>query len=253
MCRGFCAVAFVLLCLAGLLLLQTSCKREQQNAPVNQPQQKTEEKQRAPQEPAVVCIDPGHPSELNSGKTVQNGTTEVHIAWVVALKLKRILEEKGVRVVMTKASEEQFVMNKERALIANRAGARVMVRLHCDTGESEGFAIYSPDKQGEKDGVKGPSDEVMESSRRAALAIHEEMRAQLEGALKDGGARGDSETAVGSKQGALTGSIFSQVPVATIEMAVLSNERDAEFIKSEEGQQRMALAIASGILRFIGE
>lgn len=248
-CR-LCTTAFVSLCLAGLLIFQTSCRKEQPNAPVNQPQQKTEEKQAA-QAPRVVCIDPGHPSELNSGKTVQNGTTEVHIAWVVALRLKRLLEEKGVRVVMTKASEEQFVMNKERALIANDAGASVMVRLHCDTGESEGFAIYSPDRQGEKDGVKGPPQEVIESSRRAALAIHEVMRAQLEGALKDAGVRGDSETAVGSKQGALTGSIFSQVPVATVEMAVLSNKRDAEFIKSEEGQERMARAIADGILRFI--
>jgi len=40
--------------------------------------------------------------------------------------------------------------------------------------------------------------------------------------LKDGGVRGDSKTLIGSKQGALTGSIFSQVPIVTIEMVVLA-------------------------------
>src|SRR4051812_11921154 len=78
----------------------------------------------------VVCIDPGHPSEVNPGYTVQNGTTETHVDWVVAKKLARALEDKGFRVVMTKSREKQVVRNKDRALIANRAGAAVMVRLH---------------------------------------------------------------------------------------------------------------------------
>src|ERR1051326_938015 len=29
--------------------------------------------------PSVICIDPGHPSEVNNGFAVQNGTTETHI------------------------------------------------------------------------------------------------------------------------------------------------------------------------------
>jgi len=41
-------------------------------------------------EPPVVCIDPGHPSEVNSGMTVQNGTTETHIDWVVAQQLQKL-------------------------------------------------------------------------------------------------------------------------------------------------------------------
>jgi N-acetylmuramoyl-L-alanine amidase len=36
----------------------------------------------------VVVIDPGHPSEVSSGATVQNGTTEVAVAWAVALRLR---------------------------------------------------------------------------------------------------------------------------------------------------------------------
>lgn len=195
----------------------------------------------------VICIDPGHPSEVNDGKTVQNGTTEVHIVWLVALKLEKLLRAKGYTVVMTKAQEEQLVTNKERALIANRARAALMIRLHCDATEDNGFALYYPDRQGTKEGVTGPGEEIIKRSREAATSLHGGMAPMLASVLKDGGTRGDSQTYVGSRQGALTGSIFSQVPVVTIEMVVLKNERDAEFIKAGRGQQLMAKAIARGV------
>ncbi|HEX8144128.1 MAG TPA: N-acetylmuramoyl-L-alanine amidase [Pyrinomonadaceae bacterium] len=203
-------------------------------------------------ESRVVCIDPGHPSEINSGRTLQNGTSEVHIAWVVGLKLKELLEAKGLRVVMTKPAEDQLVRNKERALIANDAGAMLMVRLHCDSSAGEGFAVYYPDRQATVDGLSGPPQEIITRSRLAARSMHEELEAALQGELKAGGVRGDSQTSVGSRQGALTGSIYSKVPVVTVEMVVLSNVSDAEFIKSETGQRKMAQAIANGVKRFVG-
>lgn len=200
---------------------------------------------------AIICIDPGHPSEINDGKTVQNGTSEVHIAWVTALKLQKLLEAKGYQVILTKAEENQLVRNKERALIANRANAALTIRLHCDAFAGSGFAVYYPDRQGTKEGRTGPSKDVMENSLSAATAIHAEMTRLLEDVLKDRGVLGDSKTLIGSKQGALTGSIFSNVPIVTVEMVVLSDKQDAEFIKSEDGQQQMARAIAEGIAKFV--
>jgi N-acetylmuramoyl-L-alanine amidase len=65
--------------------------------------------------------------------------------------------------------------------------------------------------------------------------------------------RTDNQTKVGREQGgALTGSIYSEVPVVTIEMVVLSDAADADFIKTEEGQRRMAEAIADGVARYVG-
>ncbi len=200
---------------------------------------------------AVVCIDPGHPSEVNSGFTVQNGTTETHIDWVVAEKLRKLLVAQGLKVVMTKSSEKELVKNKERALIANRAGADIMVRLHCDSSPDQGYAIYYPDRQGTAQGKTGPTQEIMDRSHEAAKALDAVMGRALEGVLKNGGVRGDSQTAVGSKQGALTGSIFSEVPVLTIEMVVLSHKTDADLIKTEAGQDKMAKAIADGILQYV--
>ena len=195
----------------------------------------------------VVVIDPGHPSETAAGNVVQNGTTEVHIAWVVSLSLRDELRERGFDVLLTKQSESELVTNKERAEIGNRANAMVMVRLHCDASTDSGFAVYYPDRQGSVDGVTGPSDEVITSSRTAAQTIHAAMSAILGGSLKDGGVRGDSRTLVGSRQGALTGSIYSRIPAVLVEMVTLSNARDAAFIRSDDGQRLMARAIADGI------
>jgi N-acetylmuramoyl-L-alanine amidase len=201
--------------------------------------------------PAVVCIDPGHPSEVNSGLTVQNGTTETHIDWVVAQKLRQLLVARGVTVVLTKSSEKQLVKNRERALIANRAQADLMVRLHCDSSPDQGYAVYYPDRQGTAQGKTGPSQVVMDRSRDAAKVMDRAMGRALNGVLKNGGVRGDSQTFIGSKQGALTGSIFSQVPVLTIEMVVLSHKADAALIQTEAGQNSMVQALADGIVQYV--
>ena len=208
--------------------------------------------ERAADARTVVCIDPGHPSEVASGQNIQNGTSETAVDWAVASKLREMLEARGYEVVLTKSSEEELVRNKDRALIANRARAALMLRLHCDASAARGFAVYYPDRRGRaKDGTTGPGPDVIEESRRAARAIHAGLSEGLRGALEDNGVRTDYQTKVGREQGgALTGSIFSEVPVVTIEMVTLSDPGDAEFIKTEEGQRRMAEAIADGVARF---
>ena len=201
----------------------------------------------------VVCIDPGHPSEVASGQNVQNGTNEAAVDWAVAAKLREALEARGYEVVLTKSSEGELVRNKDRALFANRARAALMLRLHCDASSARGFAVYYPDRRGRaKDGTTGPGRGVIEESRRAAEAVHAGLAEGLRGALEDNGVRTDYQTRVGREQGgALTGSIFSEVPVVTVEMVVLSDAADAEFIKTEEGQRRMAESIADGVARYV--
>jgi N-acetylmuramoyl-L-alanine amidase len=200
----------------------------------------------------VVCIDPGHPSESNSGLAVQHGTCETRINWEVALKLQSILaQDKRIKVIKTRNSCNQFLRNRRRALIGNDARASINIHLHCDAGPARGFTVYYPDKEGKAEGKAGPTADVLESSKKAAEIIHSGMSDVLNGVLKDRGIRGESFTRVGKINGALTTSVFSQVPVVTVEMVFLSNRSDAEFIKSDKGQEKMAAALAEGIRDFI--
>ena len=96
-------------------------------------------------------------------------------------------------------------------------------------------------------GVTGPSPEVIAGSEAFVNTFHPAMIEAMGPDWTDLGIKGDSKTFVGSQQGALTGSIFSIIPVVTVEMAVITQPEDEAFIGSPEGQDRMARAIFAGL------
>lgn len=196
--------------------------------------------------PYLVCIDPGH-SRVTVGASGRR-SAEYRVVWQVALKLKRALEQRGIQVLLTKQSADADLSNEDRAETANRARANLFLRLHCDAGPKTGTATYYPDRQGVKNGVRGPGATVIAASRKCAYRFHSAMIAALRGALKDQGVRTDRQTYIGGRQGgALTGSIYSHVPVLLVEMCVITNPRDEAFIASRQGQERMAQALAAGV------
>ena len=197
--------------------------------------------------PFRVCIDPGHPSENNDGRELLNGVREVEINWIVAQALQKLLEQNGYSVVLTKNSLGEYVTNRRRAEIANEAAADLMLRLHADSDGPSGFTIYYPRKQGQVKGVKGPSPIMIEASGRAAKAFHRGAAQELRQQLKDNGIKGDEQTFIGGKQGALTGSIFSTVPTLLIEMANLAKPDDAKWISQPDNQQKLAKALLAGV------
>lgn len=197
--------------------------------------------------PFRVCIDPGHPSENSDGRELLNGMREVEVNWAVAQALRKLLEQNGYAVVFTKTAIAETVTNKRRAEIANEAAADLMLRLHADSEGPSGFTIYHPRKEGQVRGVKGPSSAVIESSARAAKAFHRGLSSELRQHLKDNGIRGDEQTFIGGKQGALTGSIYSKVPALLIEMVNLAKPADAAWIREPENQQLFAKALLAGV------
>jgi N-acetylmuramoyl-L-alanine amidase len=195
----------------------------------------------------VVCIDPGHPSEVGIG-TQGKKLTELHANWMEALLLKQRLEKRGIKVVLTKHSEKEFVRNKNRAEVANKAHADLMIRLHCDSAIGSGFTTYYPSQKGSVSGFRGPTDQVIQISHAKAEIFHTALAASLKGKLPDNGVKSDLKTAVGKKQGALTGSIYSKVPIVLVEMVVLTNAKDEAFLSSVKGREAMADALTAGVV-----
>lgn len=205
---------------------------------------------RAQAAPFLVCIDPGHPSETSDGAN-EHGLSENKLNWQVALRLRRRLNALHIPSVMTKTSINQRVTNRRRAEIANAADAAICVRLHCDTGSGRGFTWYYPDRAGRKGDVVGPPLEVQRASRQAAYVLNEAMKPVLRGYLATNPIKTDAATGVGSRQGGvLTGSIYARVPIVLIEMCFLNQKSDARFIASPAGQEKMAQALAAGIVRW---
>ena len=204
--------------------------------------------QTAKPKPFIVVIDPGHPSETAAGAEAY-GLSENRINWQVSQRLGARLTKMGIMAYNTKRSENQKVTNRARAEMANNVNASLMIRLHCDAGGGSGYSWYYPDRAGTKYGVTGPPKNVQTQSKRAAYVLNEAMKPVLKGYLKANSIKTDAQTGVGGKQGGvLTGSIFSKVPTALIEMAFITNKRDAQFIGSAAGQEKMAEALAAGIV-----
>ena len=104
----------------------------------------------APASGLVVCIDPGHQAQANSGQEpvgpgaaetkakVTGGATGVvtrqaehALVLTLAFKIKERLERYGVTVVMTRSSANVDISNAQRAAVANEAERDVMrARLH---------------------------------------------------------------------------------------------------------------------------
>ena len=195
-----------------------------------------------------VVIDPGHPSETAAGAQA-HGLSENRINWQVANRLARRLSKLGITTYLTKRRENEKVTNRDRAEMANNVDASLLIRLHCDAGGGNGYSWYYPDRAGTKYGVTGPPKAVQIQSKRAAWVLNEAMKPVLKGYLKANPIKTDAATGVGGKQGGvLTGSIFARVPTALIEMAFITNKRDAQFIGSAAGQEKMAQALAAGVL-----
>ncbi len=200
----------------------------------------------------LVCIDPGHPSETSAGARA-HGLSENRLNWQVAQRLAKRLDAMGIAYKLTKTSVNQYVTNRQRAETANKAGAALLIRLHCDVGNGRGYAWYYPDRAGRKGGVTGPPRNVQRASRQAAHILNAAMKPILQGHLQSNAIKTDAATFVGGKQGGvLTGSIFSRVPTALIEMCFINQKSDARFIASPTGQEKMAEALAAGIKAYQG-
>lgn len=194
----------------------------------------------------TICIDPGHPSEVGDG-TKGDKITEMKLVWQIASVLAWDLRAEGYNVVLTKTREREFVTNRNRASIANQAHSDLMVRLHCDASSGTGFTVYYPDRQGISHGYRGPTYTVLSRTKTAARVFHGALAASLGSFLRDNGLQPDVKTAIGCRQGALTGSIFSAVPVVLVEMCVLTNPHDEVLLCGPIGRKRMISGLLSGV------
>ena len=117
---------------------------------------------------ALIILDAGH-GGLDSGKIGINDQEEKDINLKIALKIKKLLEEQGISVMMTRSADERLSETqtedlKARTEIMNRSNAALAVSIHQnsfrDSSVSGAQVFYYPD-----------SDE----GRKAADAIQEEL------------------------------------------------------------------------------
>ena len=197
----------------------------------------------------VVCLDPGHTSETSQGTASRDGKlTERHVNWVVGQRLKALLEAAG--------GDRRADQDERRRRSSRTGGGRRSPMpptptccCACTAIRASSPASRPITRTGREGASASPALPPPSSPPAAAPRSSSSPPSSLRwrGALRDAGIKGDSQTAIGGKQGALTGSIFSRVPALTVEMCVLTNAHDYRFIRTPAGQDAMAEALLAGV------
>jgi len=79
----------------------------------------------------VIAVDAGH-GGTNSGAGGPTGSSEKALALAVSLKLKKVLEQQGAKVIMTRTSEK-FFDNKERILFYRDSTPDLLISIHLNS------------------------------------------------------------------------------------------------------------------------
>lgn len=187
----------------------------------------------------AVCIDPGH-GDWDTGTKSSSGSLEKDISLEISLKLGKLLEENGVKVIYTRTNDSLPWLDnandslKERIKIPKVLKADLFISIHCnsdyDNKDSKGIETWY--KSGD------------ENSKNLALTIQKSL-------AKLNYTEDRSIKTYGSKEDALAVlELNSSIPVL-LELGFLSNASDEKYLKSEKGQEAVTIAIKNALLSYI--
>ncbi len=205
----------------------------------------------------MVVVDAGHGG--HDPGTAHFGLKEKYLALDIAKRLRRHLQEAGVKVVMTRDSDH-FVPLSGRSAVANRLRADLFVSVHINAnrnGSVSGVEVYYPRVSAapraqwppavEASEVSVPSPAVKQtlwdlvlgrtrsSSRKLALTVCRSMRQELQVPCR------------GAKPARFVVLREAWMPAVLVEVGYVSNEEEARRLARTDYREAAAQAIAQGI------
>ena len=174
-----------------------------------------------------VIIDAGHGG--SDGGTVSGKIIEKDINLSVALKLKTILEDNNIEVILTRNSDEKMSL-AQRTSVANDSNADFFISLHCnyyeDDAQTAGLECY----------YNSPG--ATESKAYAESIIH---AVSLSNDVKTRDAKTENYYVLRN----------TQIPAVLVEMGFLSNYSESQKLLSDDYQEILAQRMAEGIFNKI--
>lgn len=185
----------------------------------------------------TLLIDPGH-GGVDGGAQDHDGHLEKDVNLAVALYLREHLRESGLNIVMTRESDTDLAPfqsgrtgRHRRDLMQRIEKARenrclFLISIHCDaftdSARRGAFAFYN---------YQSPESKALASAIQTQLNLVQQR---------------DFKTAPGKyliiRQSGVTGVL--------VEIGFLSNPQEADLLQDTAYQERLAMAIAAGILQY---
>jgi len=174
----------------------------------------------------TICVDAGH-GGTDPG-AVANGVEEKNVNLEIALKVAKLLEEDGARVVLTR-NGDYYVSLSDRVRIANSADCDIFISIHANAASdtsASGFEVYH----------------YYGSTRGNLLATYVDEEIAKEIPLKNRGV----------KEAGFYVIKYTTMPAILIETGFVTNTNDVSIITDKDYQWRYAYAILHGVQRYFG-
>ena len=217
---------------------------------------------------ARIVIDAGHGGH-DPGAQVP-GLDESALVLDVALRLEQLLlKTPGVEVIMTRRTSEYIPLD-ERTMMANRANADLFLSIHANASpnpsargietyflnfapNAEAEAIAARENTGSGKSMRDLTDIVraitlndkIDESHDFAMRVQQ----SLYGRLRKSNTKAKS---LGVKQAPFQVLIGATMPSVLAEISFLTNEQEAELLKTDAYRDQIAAALFDGIMVYQG-
>lgn len=186
----------------------------------------------------IVVIDAGHGSE-DPGKVGVNGILEKDLNLQIAKKVQSILSKNGIQVVMIREDDAGLYDKSE----SNKKAADMKKRVDLINDTKPIMAVSIHQNSYPESSVKGAQVFYYTHSKEgenAAKIMQEELRTIDSSNKREIKA---NNTYYMLKK--------TEVPTIIVECGFLSNAEEAEKLRTEDYQQKVAEAICSGIIKWL--
>lgn len=191
----------------------------------------------------VIVIDPGH-GGIDGGAVGRSGTLESNVNLDIALRLRKLLEQDGAVVILTRDEDEGLYTHegtirkkknedlKNRKKIREESEADAFISIHMNSfqdGKCHGAQSFYPKKP--------------EESKRLAELIQEEFIRVLD----------KTNHRVAKQKSDIYLLKGCTIPTVLVECGFLSNPREEKLFQSDTYKEKVAWSIYIGILRYFYE
>ncbi|WP_169304680.1 N-acetylmuramoyl-L-alanine amidase family protein [Chloroherpeton thalassium] len=220
----------------------------------------------------VIALDAGHGGK-DPGAIGYSGTYEKNVVLGVVMELGKLINQywPDVKVVYTRKTDD-FIELDERGRIANQQNAKLFVSVHCNASrnqrvsgvevymlglhktdaalrvaERENAVILQEDDY--KDRYKDFTDEnlIMITMAQSAFSYQSQKLADL---INRNIQERTKQAGRGVKQAGFMVLWTPSMPSVLVEAGYITNPREERFLKSKEGQLRVARAIFEGLKKY---
>ncbi|MBR5234208.1 MAG: N-acetylmuramoyl-L-alanine amidase [Clostridia bacterium] len=186
----------------------------------------------------VIMLDPGHGGYGAPGTYSTSSVYEHEVVYSIAQKAADILREKGATVILTRGNDEPLFLD-ERVDMIREYDPDVFASIHCDGSDNTSWfgthTFY-----------------YRNYSMPLADAIHKQMVSSYRNYVyTDPTSKEYENVDMECKFFPYMVTRVEECPSVLIECGYLTNETDAAFLTSENGQLITATAIAQGIVDYI--